>query len=191
MNIKFLVKLGKSGNEIREILVQGYGDNAMKETAVCKWVKRFSEGRETVTGEERSGRPPTSVTEENLAKIRQIVRENRRLTVRSIAEQVNVDRETVRKILTEDLDMRKMCAKMVPKELTEEQKQRRVTICQDLLERQDDILGRVITGDETWVYQYDPETKRQSAQWKTANSPQPKKIASVQIKSQNNVGDFF
>jgi len=43
-----------------------------------------------------------------------------------------------------------------------------------LLERQDDILGRVITGDETWVNQYDPETKRQSAQWKTPNSPRPK-----------------
>jgi len=99
------------------------------------------------------------------------VRENRHLTVRSIAEQVNSDRKTVRKILTENLDMRKVCAKMVPKELTQEQKQRRVTICQDLLERQDDILGHVITGDETWVYQYDPEMKRQSAQWKTANSP--------------------
>jgi len=54
------------------------------------------------------------------------VLENHRLTVRSIGGQVNIDRETVRKILTEDLDMRKVCAKMVPKELTEEQKQRRV-----------------------------------------------------------------
>ena len=146
----------------------------MKETGVYKWVKRFSEGRGSVTDEERSGRPVTSRTEENIAKVRQVLRENRRLTVRSIAEQVNIDRETVRKILTEDLDMRKVCAKMVPKELTEEQKQRRATVSQDLLERQDDILGRVITGDETWVYQYDPETKRQSAQWKTANSPRPK-----------------
>jgi len=62
---------------------------------------------------------------------------------------VKIDRETVGKILTENLDMRKVCTKMVPKELTEEQGQRRVTICQDLLERQDDILSRVITGDET------------------------------------------
>ena len=53
---------------------------------------------------------------------------------------------------------------MVPKELTEEQKKRRGIICQYLLERQDGILGRVITGDETWVYKYDPETKRQIAQ---------------------------
>jgi len=148
-NIKFIVKLGKSGNEIREKLVQVYGDNAMMKTTVYKWVKRFSEGRESVTDEERSGRPATSRTEETIAKIRQTLRENRRLTVRSITEQVNTDRETVTKILTEDLDVRKVCAKMVPKEITEEQKQRRVTICQDLSERHEDILGRVITGDET------------------------------------------
>jgi energy-converting hydrogenase A subunit M len=42
--------------------------------------------------------------------------------VRSIAEQVNIDKETVRKILTEDLDMTTVCAKIVPKELTEEKK---------------------------------------------------------------------
>jgi len=65
----------------------------MKITAVYKWVKSFSEGRESVTDEERSGRPATYRTEENIAKIRQMVRENRRLTVRSIAEQVNVDRD--------------------------------------------------------------------------------------------------
>jgi len=117
MNIKFLVKLGKNGNEIREMLVQVYGDNAMKKTAVYKWVKYFSEGRESVTDEGRSGWPATSKTGENIANICQIVRENHRLTVRSIAEQVNINRETVRKILTEDLDMRKVCAKMVPMQL--------------------------------------------------------------------------
>ena len=106
------------------MLVHVYGDNTVKKTSVYKWVKPFfSEGRESVTDEERSGRPATSRTEENSAKVRQIVRENRRLTVRSIAEQVNIDRETVRKVLTEDLDM-KYCAKKVPKEFTEEQKQR-------------------------------------------------------------------
>ena len=108
------------------MLVQVYEDNAMKKIAVYKWVKHFSEGRESVTDEERSGRPATSRTEKYIAKVRQIVRDNRRMTVRSMTEQVNIDRETVRKILTEDLDMRKVCAKMVPKELTEEQKQRRV-----------------------------------------------------------------
>jgi len=44
------------------------------------------------------------------------------MTVKSIAEQMNIDRVTVMELLTEDLDMRKVCAKMVPKELTEEQR---------------------------------------------------------------------
>jgi hypothetical protein len=71
-NIKFLVKLGKSGSEIREMLAQVYRDNAMKNT-VSKWVALFSEGRESVTDEERSGRPATSRAEDNIAEIRQIV----------------------------------------------------------------------------------------------------------------------
>ena len=50
------------------MLVQVYGDNAMKKTAVYKWVKRVSEGRESVTDEERSGRPATNRTEEKLQK---------------------------------------------------------------------------------------------------------------------------
>ena len=57
-------------------------------------MKRLSEGRESVTDEESLGRPATSRIEENIAKIRQIVRENRRLRVRGIAEQVNIDKET-------------------------------------------------------------------------------------------------
>src|SRR5215510_14290350 len=51
-------------NFLREMLVYVYGDNAVKKTAVYKWVKRFSEGREIVSDEERSERPATSRTEE-------------------------------------------------------------------------------------------------------------------------------
>jgi hypothetical protein len=50
------------------MLVQDYGDNAIKKTAVYKRVKRFSEGRGIVTDEERSRWPATSRTEENIEK---------------------------------------------------------------------------------------------------------------------------
>jgi len=79
-NMKCLVKLEKSGKEIREMLVQVYGDSAMKKTAVHKWVKRFSEGREFVTDEKSSGWPATSRTKENITKVRQTLREIRRLS---------------------------------------------------------------------------------------------------------------
>jgi len=81
----------------------------MKKTAVYKWVKRFYEERGSVTEEERSGRPATGRTEENIAEVRRLTVRSiaerltvrsiaERLTVRSIAEQVNIDREAVRKI---------------------------------------------------------------------------------------------
>jgi predicted HTH transcriptional regulator len=78
----------------------------MKKAALYKWVTHFSDRRKSVTDEERSGQQATNITEENIAKISQIVHENRQLTVRSIAEQANIDRDTVRKILSEDLDMK-------------------------------------------------------------------------------------
>jgi hypothetical protein len=105
--------------EIRKISVQAYGDNAMKKTAVYKLVTRFSQVTACVIDEETQRRPATSRTEENTIKFRQIVR------VKSIAEQVNIDRRNS-KILTEDLDMRKVCPKRVSKELTGEQKNKGV-----------------------------------------------------------------
>jgi transposase len=89
MNIIFLVKLGKSGSKIREILVQIFGDNAMKKTVAYKWVTHFSEGRESGPYEESSGRPATSRTEKK-RKFRQIIRENLQLTITSIAEKANI-----------------------------------------------------------------------------------------------------
>jgi len=49
----------------------------------------------------------------------------------------------------------------------------------------------VITGDETWVYQYDPKTKRQIAQWKTANSPRPKKFRQSKSRIKTMLLIFF
>ena len=60
----------------------------------------------------------------------------------------------------------------------EDQKTRRLHVCQDILQQlQTDatLLEKVITGDESWIFEYDPETKRQSCQWKSPGSPRPKK----------------
>ena len=74
--------------------------------------------------------------------------------------------------------MRKVCAKMVPKNLTTEQKANRRDVCLDFLdrlEREPEFFSRVITGDESRILEYDPETKRQSREWHSAESPGPKK----------------
>jgi len=85
-----------------------------------------------------------------------------------------MNRETVQQTAMEYLEMRKISAKMVPQILTHDQKLCRLHISSALLHNAE-MFNRVITGDETWCFQYDPETKQQSTQWKTQNSPRPKK----------------
>jgi len=60
-----------------------------------------------------------------------VIRKDRRLGVRAVAEEVNLDRESVRRILKEELDTKKICAKLVPKLLSDEQKERRKELCMD------------------------------------------------------------
>ena len=111
------------------MLSTAYVNDCLSRARVFVWHKRFSEGREIVKDDECPGRPCTSRTEENVEKISQIVRKDRRLSVRMIAESVNIDKDTAWKILREDLNMKKVCAKMVPRVLTPEQKERRKESC--------------------------------------------------------------
>jgi hypothetical protein len=69
--------------------------------------------------------------------------------------------------------MWKLCTKIVLKVFTDEQKQGRVDCCNDWIERAQDphFCERVITGDEAWIYEYDPETKRQSEEWNHPGVP--------------------
>jgi len=110
------------------------------------------------------------------------------MTLRMISTELNLNRFTVHKILTQDLDMRKVCTKMVPKNLMTEQKANRRDVRLDLLdrlEREPEFFSCVITGDESWILEYDPETKCQIREWHTANSPHPKKarMSKSKIKS--------
>jgi len=147
-----------------------------------------------VEDEPRAVRPSPSKTDENVERVRSLVRSDRRLTLRMIRSELNLNRFTVHQILTQDLDMRILCAKMVPKNLTTEQKADRRDMCLDLrdrLEREPEFFIRVITGDESWILEHDPETKRQSREWHTANSPRPKKARMSKSKIKTMLICFF
>ena len=123
-------------------------------------------------------RPCTSKTDENVTKVKDLVRSYRRLTVRMISSVLNLNRQIVHEILTFELCMQKIFAKLVPKFLTNEQKENRRNVCLDLLERiENDIFffKHVVRGDETWIFEYNPDTKRQSSEWHTSKSPRSKK----------------
>jgi hypothetical protein len=81
---------------------------------------------------------------------------------------------------------------MVPKNLTQEQKDNRENICSDIMERiteQPDVLENITTCDETWIFQYDPEMKRQSMHWKTPTSPRMEKARTSKSKVNESEGN--
>jgi len=84
------------------------------------------------------------------------------------AESLNIPKTVVLQILKEDLGSRKLCASFVPHSLTPEQREDRVTSCQEIIAMNDAdkiFFNKVITGDETWCFAFNPETKRQSSEW--------------------------
>ncbi|UYV67695.1 hypothetical protein LAZ67_5001638 [Cordylochernes scorpioides] len=84
-------------------------------------------------------------------------------------EETGISKSLVGSIIKEDLQLKKTPSKFVPKMLTIQQKENRVEVAKKMLEMVEENPNwkeKVITGDETWVYGYDPETKRQSTEWK-------------------------
>ncbi|UYV85018.1 hypothetical protein LAZ67_X004290 [Cordylochernes scorpioides] len=111
----------------------------------------FSEGREDVNDEERAGRPSTSTTDEKINEVEKMILANRRITVREVAEDLNISIGSCQSIFINDLGMRRVAAKFVPKLLNCDQKQHRMNIANEMLDsvRNDpNLLQRVITGDE-------------------------------------------
>ena len=135
---------------------------------------------ESVKDEHRSGRPENAASIENVQIVNDMLKEDRQLTTRHIAETTDIRATTVYQIVSDDLGMKMVSARWVPRMLTDEQKQNRVDVCTDLLchlQAQPQIfLNRIVMQDDSWVHHFDPETKRQSMVWKHASSPTSKKF---------------
>ena len=178
MNIKFCYKLGKTATETYEMLVQVYGTEAMTRKCVYDWLKRFCDGKETTEDEPRSGRLSTSRTPDMIERVQQMLAQDQRVTLRLMAEELGISKDTVHTIVREDLGKQKICSRFVPHKLTDEQKAKRMETTGDFItmcDQDPSFLQTIITGDETWCYQFDPESKWQSMEWHSPSSPQPKK----------------
>jgi hypothetical protein len=131
--IKFCFKAGLSATETLVLVQTAYENEALNRSNVFRWYSRFRDGRELVEDDERGGRPKSTRTEVNIAAVADLVKNDRRVASRMIAESLNIPKTVVLRILKEDLGKRKLCARCVPHSLTPEQREARVTSCQDII----------------------------------------------------------
>ena len=125
----------------------------------------FKRGRTSCKDEHRSGRSNEVTTPKKVKKIHKMILDDRRLKVRELADMLGISKSVVHSILTENLDVRKLCARWMPRLLTMEQKQRREDVSIECLamfhSNKAEFLHRFIIMDETWVHYFTPKTKEQ------------------------------
>ena len=93
------------------MLTVAYGEATLDRSNVYRWYKMFSEGREDVNDKERAGRPSTSTTDEKINEVEKMVLANRRITVREVAEDLDISVGSCHSIFINDLGMRRVVAK--------------------------------------------------------------------------------
>lgn len=173
-------RLAQSPSECLQTLQKALGDEAPSQTMVYKWFARFRCGCVSLDDDERDGHPNSAITDTTVITVRRLLDEDRRVTVRELQKHVGISISSITSILHDHLGMRKVSARWVPHRLNTSQMQARVEFANFMLDRFDagasKLVDNIITGDETWVYFYDPETKAQSRQWITFEEDAPVKF---------------
>lgn len=176
--VKFFTAAGRCAADIHRQLQAVCGDSALAENTVRKWVREFKGGRTSVKDEQRPGRPKTASTDANIARVEKFIMDDRRVTMQEICETLRLTMGTVERIITKELRLRKVSSRWVPRMLNDDQKDARVRSSVANLTRfrreGRNFLERIVTMDETHIPLFNPETKRQSMQWKHTDSPPPK-----------------
>ncbi|UYV76599.1 hypothetical protein LAZ67_14001412 [Cordylochernes scorpioides] len=160
----------QSFKETLELWNEAYENEKLSRTQVYFWYKRFKDGRKSIAYNSRSGRPLTSTTQYWTGT---------KITINNISEILVISYGSCQKIIGEYLNMKKLCDYFVPRNLTDKQRESRLSICKDLIEtanNDSDILKTIITDDETWCFLFDPQTKKQSLEWRTPSYPRRKKV---------------
>ena len=89
--------------------------------------------------------------------------------MQEIEELSDIHSSSVSKILRERLGLRNICARWVPHLLTDDQKQSQVRLASQVIEKYDKCdpcrLEEIVTGDETWIYHFQPNSKAKNKVW--------------------------
>lgn len=126
------------------------------------------------------GRPPTTIIDENIEAVEQVVIHDRQISIRRVADELNITKSSVHQITNEHLGMKKVCTQWMLKSLTPLQRMNWVDCCEELLQESEvdsaEFFSRIVTGVESWVKRYDPLSQQEVSVWKVPGAPTPRRL---------------
>ena len=155
---------GKSFQECFQSLKHCLGVQSLSKATVFRWFNQFMSGARTLENHDCCGRMATTVTPENVSMVESLIKKDPKMAYAEIQNIMTILSGSLTRIRHDCFSVRKRCARWVPHNLSEEQTQGRVDWCTNMPRKFDG--GRfprvwdIVTGDKTWVYQYDPEKKQ-------------------------------
>ena len=105
--------------DFSDVATQGYGEDCLSRTQCHVWYQCLKLGRTSTEDDTKCGRPSTSMEDDHVEKVLAVIRQNRRLTLREVAEEEGICKRSCHLILTDKLKMRCVAAKFVPRLLTD------------------------------------------------------------------------
>ena len=157
------------------MLQTAFRPSCMNRASVFAWYERFKEGRESVREDENCGTSKEVRTPELIGQIKNLMDKDRRMSIEKINAQFDVSVGTVHTIISRGTEDAEDLSEVCPKG-TQRRKERRCHDSREMVELINSdpaVLDVLVTCDESWIYCYDLESKRQSSQWKHAGSPRP------------------
>jgi histone-lysine N-methyltransferase SETMAR len=148
--IKFFVKEGLTPNEIYSKFIKVYGDSSPSFSTIKEWTAEFKRGRTNLEDDPREGLPK-SATPKIIEQVHDMLSDERRIKVREIAETIGFSKQRGGYILHEELGIKRLCARWVPRLLSADQKRTCMKISEQSLKRfnknETDFVRRFITMD--------------------------------------------
>ncbi len=164
----FCVKLGWTKPQTITALNVVFGRQCLSDCRIRHWHRSFSNGRTRLVDLQRGSRGRSGRTAANVAAVKNLINTDCRLSLLAISSRTGIPSTTVHRIIRKDLGLKRKCACMVPKVLTPRLLRLRRDCSQSMLNivrRNPNFLKRIVTMDEAWIYQYDPDIRSHNSVW--------------------------
>ena len=172
-----------------------FGSHSSSWSLVRERYKECQIGRTTFEDSGRRGQPVTVAAEQNVFKVKRLIKEDPRMAENEIKDSLNLPSGSLNRILCHHLGVWKHCARWVHHQLTKEQRRGRTEWFLHMLRKFDgdrsERVWDIVMGNETFVCQHDPETKQQFSVWLFPGDSPPVKSQKSRNTSKQMIVVFF